>query len=244
MINKIKFRELILVDRKEECNDIVSFYFKDKHGEKLIKHKPGQFLPFKIKTEDSRYKDVIRTYSLSIIPNESMYRISVKKVNDGLISSYLHDNLKIGDIIEAMEPTGLFTIKDTSKNRPLILISGGIGVTPLLSMLYEESKNRDDIYFVQAVQNSLIHPFKDDIESICKNKKMSNIVFYSNPLEIDKEGLNYNFKGYISKEWIQSNLPLNGDFYFCGPPIFMTNIEKSLIDLGVKKEFIHYELFN
>ena len=181
--NGIKYRELVLVDKIKECDSIISFYFKDKEGEKLTKHKPGQFLPFQIQTEDPKYKGVMRTYSLSIVPNESMYRISVKKIENGLMSSYLHDNLNIGDVIEAMEPAGIFTVKESSNNKPLVLISAGIGVTPLLSMLYEESKKRDNIYFVQAVQNSSIHPFKNDIDAICKYKNLSNTVFYSNPLE-------------------------------------------------------------
>ena len=144
--NGINFRELVLVDKIKECDDIISFYFKDKDNKALTKHKPGQFLPFQIQTEEPKYKGVMRTYSLSMVPNENMYRISVKKIENGLISSYLHDNLEIGDIIEAMEPTGVFTIKESSKNRPLVLISAGIGITPLLSMLYEESKKRDNIY--------------------------------------------------------------------------------------------------
>lgn len=91
------FKELVLIDKTEVCPDIVSFYFKSKDGNKLIKHKAGQFLPFKIKTDDPKYKDVIRTYSLSMFPNEDTYRISVKKINGGLISTYLHENLNIGD---------------------------------------------------------------------------------------------------------------------------------------------------
>lgn len=241
--NGINFRELVLVDKVKECDDIISFYFKDKENQKLTKHKPGQFLPFQIKTEDSKYKGVMRTYSLSMAPNESMYRISVKKIENGLISSYLHDNLEVGDIIEAMEPTGIFTVKEGSKNRPLVLVSGGIGITPLLSMFYEESKKRDNIYFVQAVQNSLMHPFKNDIENICKYKNLSNTVFYSNPLDTDKKGIDYDFTGYVDKEWIKNNLPLDGDFYFCGPPVFMKSLESNLLDLGVEKEFINYEFF-
>ena len=186
----------------------------------------------------------MRTYSLSMVPNENMYRISVKKIENGLISSYLHDNLEIGDIIEAMEPAGVFTIKESSKNRPLVLISAGIGITPLLSMLYEESKKRDNIYFVQAVQNSLIHPFKNDVLMICKYKNLSNTVFYSNPVKDDKEGIDYDFTGRINKEWIRNNLPLDGDFYFCGPPAFMKALKSNLIDLGVKEESIYYELFS
>lgn len=241
--NGINFRELVLVDKVKECNDIMSFYFKDKKNQKLTKHKPGQFLPFQIQTQNPKYKGVMRTYSLSMAPNESMYRISVKKLENGLISSYLHDNLEVGDVIEAMEPAGIFTVKEESKNRPLILISAGIGITPLLSMFYEESKNRDNIYFVQAVQNSLMHPFKNDIDNICKYKNLSNTVFYSNPLDTDKEGIDYDFTGYVDKEWIRNNLPLDGDFYFCGPPVFMKSLESNLLDLGVKKEFINYEFF-
>lgn len=238
------FKELVLVDRVEECPGIVSFYFKDKNGEKLIKHKPGQFLPFKIKTDDSKYKDAIRTYSLSIVPNENMYRISVKKIDNGLISSYLHDKLNIGDSIEAMAPSGVFTIKKSSKNKPIVLISAGIGVTPLLSMLYEESKTRDDIYFVQAVQNSDIHPFKDDIKYISDDKGFKNTIFYSNPLDKDQEGIDYDFVGRVNTEWIKNNLPLDGDYYFCGPPPFMKGVEASLLELGVDKDSINYELFS
>ena len=238
------FRELVLVDKAEVCEGIISFYFKAKDGGKLVKHKAGQFLPFKIKTYNPKYKDVMRTYSLSMIPNESMYRISVKKIDNGLMSSYLHDNLNIGDVIEAMDPAGIFTVKESSNNKPLVLISAGIGVTPLLSMLYEESKKRENIYFVQAVQNSSIHPFKNDIDAICKYKNLSNTVFYSNPLESDKEGVDYDFTGRIDKGWIKNNLPLDGDFYFCGPPVFMKALEHNLLDLGVKKEYINYELFS
>ena len=242
--NGINFRELVLVDKIKECEDIVSFYFKDVDNKNLKKHKAGQFLPFKIQTDDPKYKGVMRTYSLSMVPNESMYRISVKKIKDGLISSYLHDKLEIGDKIEAMDPVGIFTIKESSKNKPLVLISGGIGVTPLLSMLYEEANKRDNIYFVQAVQNSSTHPFKDNIGAICKYRKLNNITFYSNPLESDKEGVDYDFNGRIDKSWIKNNLPLDADFYFCGPVAFMKGIESSLLDLGVKSESINYELFN
>ena len=241
--NGINFRELVLVDKIKECDNIISFYFKDKENQSLTKHKAGQFLPFQIQTENPKYKGVMRTYSLSIVPNESMYRISVKKIENGLISSYLHDNLEIGDVIEAMEPAGIFTIKERHKNRPLVLISAGVGITPLLSMFYEESKSRNNIYFVQAVQNSSMHPFKNDIDTICKYKGLSNVVFYSNPLESDKEGIDYDFIGRINKEWIRNNLPLDGDFYFCGRPAFMKALESNLLDLGVKEEFINYELF-
>ncbi|MEG2936632.1 MAG: FAD-binding oxidoreductase [Clostridium sp.] len=238
----INFKELILVEKVPVCPGITSFYFKAKDGGKLVKHTPGQFLPFKIKTDDPKYKDILRTYSLSMFPNEYTYRISVKKVEGGLISSYLHDQINIGDSIEAMVPTGLFTIKDKTKD--IVLISGGIGITPLLSMLYAESSTRNNIHFIQAVQNSSIHPFKDDIENIAKLSGIKNTVFYSAPLAEDNEGVDYNLKGYISKEFLKENLNLNSDFYLCGPPPFMKIVENYLIELGVDKSRINYELFS
>ena len=237
------FKELILVDKVKECEDIISFYFKDKEGKKLVKHKAGQYLPMKIKTEDSRYNEEIRTYSLSMKPNEYIYRISVKKMGNGLISSYLHNELKIGDSIEAMVPTGLFVLEDNKKDKPVVLISAGIGITPLISMLYEGIEDFKNVSFIQAVQNSKIQPFNYDIRKIAEINELKNYVFYSSPLEGDVEGKDYDYTGFISKEWIEDNLDLNSEFYFCGPPPFMKNLNKSLIQLGVSRKNIHFEFF-
>lgn len=236
------FRELTLVDKAQVCPGIVSFYFKAKDGGKLPKHTPGQFLPFKIKTNESNYKDVIRTYSLSMFPNEYTYRITVKKVEGGLISTYLHEKLNIGDSIEAMVPAGLFTIKN--KQNPIVLISGGIGITPLLSMLYEESAHRNNIHFIQAVPNSEVHPFKADIKSIATLKGIKNTVFYSKPLAEDVEGKDYDYKGYVNKDFLKDNIDLASDFYLCGPPAFMKSLEAILLELGVSQDKINYELFS
>ena len=243
MNNWNDFKELVLVDKKDVCDTIKSFYFKSKNGEKLPKHIPGQFLPFKIKTDNEEMKDVIRTYSLSDLPNDEIYRISVKKIDGGVMSSYLHDKLNIGDSIEAMPPCGAFVLDENlPKDMPIVLLSGGIGITPLLSILLANSKDRD-IHFVQAVQNSAMQPFGEDVENICKCNSLKNYVFYSNPLDIDIIGEHYDIKGFVTKDWIKDNLPLNGAFYFCGPPIFMESLEKSLLELGVSKDKINYEKF-
>lgn len=237
------FKELILVDKVKECEDITSFYFKDKDGKKLIKHKAGQYLSIKIKTNDNRYNEEVRTYSLSMKPNEHIYRISVKKLEGGLISTYLHDELKVGDLIEAMVPTGLFILEDNKKDKPVVLISAGIGITPLLSMLYEGVEDFRKVSFIQAVQNSKIQPFNSDINKISEINELESYVFYSNPLEGDVEGKDYDYKGFITKEWMESNLDLNSEFYFCGPPPFMKNLNKSLLELDVSRENIHFEFF-
>lgn len=238
------FKELVLIDKKDVCNTIKSFYFKSKNGEKLPKHIPGQFLPFKIKTNDPEMKDVIRTYSLSDFPNDEIYRISVKKIDGGLMSSYLHDRLQIGDCIEAMPPVGEFVLDENlPKDSPIVLLSGGIGITPLLSIFLANAQDRN-IQFVQAVQNSKIHPFGNDINNICKKYNLKNTVFYSNPLDTDKLGEDYDVEGFVTKEWLKYNVPLNSTFYFCGPPIFMESLENNLLSLGVPKDKINYEKFS
>ena len=113
----------------------------------------------------------------------------------------------------------------------------------MLSILLANAKDRN-VYFVQAVQNSNIHPFGEDIDKICKENNLKNTVFYSNPLDTDKIGENYDVQGFVTKEWIKENLPLNGAFYFCGPPIFMESLEKNLLELGVSQDKINYEKFS
>lgn len=237
------FKELVLIKKEAESEDIMSFYFKDKNDSKLIKHKAGQFLPFKVKTDDEKYKNVIRTYSLSMMPNEDIYRITVKRVPDGLISNYLHDKLNEGDIIEARMPAGLFTLEKADKNKPLVFISAGVGITPLISMLYESVGKYPQITFIQAVQNATMQPFASDIKKITKNNNYKNYVFYNEPQEGDVEGKDYDYTGFVTKKWIEDNLDMNSQFYFCGPPPFMKAINTALIELGVDKERIHFESF-
>lgn len=235
------FKELILVDKINECDDIISFYFKDKEGKKLVKHIAGQYLPIKIKSTNEKYNNQIRTYTLSMKPNEHIYRISVKKVEGGLVSNYLHDELQVGDKLEAMVPTGQFIMEQNEK--PIVLISAGIGITPLISMLYDGIEDKKDITFIQAVQNYKIQPFNHDIKKMEEIIKLKNYIFYSNPLEGDVKGKDYDVEGFIGQEWIENNLDLNSEFYFCGPPIFMKILNKALIALGVNRENIHFEFF-
>lgn len=236
-------KELILTDKIKENKEVTSFYFKDKEGGKLLKHKPGQFIGVNPNESDECYKGVMRMYSLSMKPNEELYRISVKRVEGGLISTYLHDKLQVGDTINSLPPMGKFVLKE-NLDKPLILLSGGIGITPLLSMLYEAINTEREIIFVQAVQNSSVQTFKDDINNMQKfYRNLKSIVFYSKPLEKDVLGEDYNYKGHIDKEWIKENLPLDGDFYFCGPVPFMDIISSSLEEFGVLEENINFEYF-
>nr|WP_297633380.1 FAD-binding oxidoreductase [uncultured Clostridium sp.] len=228
--------------RQAENDLITSFYFKRVDGENLKAHKAGQFLSIK-PVKSGENIDEVRQYSLSMRPGSDFYRISIKKEEKGLISRYIHENLNVGDIVEATSPLGEFILKEGNNNRPLVLLSGGIGVTPMMSMLYKASGEGRDVTFAQAVLNSTAHTFKKELEKIKdEHSNVKSAIFYQTPLENDVKGEDYDFEGFMSKEWIES-LPKNAEFYFCGPLGFMKHIYNTLTAMGVKEEDINYEMF-
>ncbi|MBS6041734.1 MAG: hypothetical protein KIA08_03470 [Clostridium baratii] len=226
-----------------ESKEVKSFYLVPCDGSKVVKHKAGQFLPIRINSEDKNYDGLVRTYSLSMKPNNDYYRLSIKRIEGGKVSSYMHDKAKEGDTIGARMPFGNFTLKDQPKDMPLVLLSGGIGITPVLSMLEEAIGKRDNIYFIECEQNTSLMALSGEIKKLAKEGLVKHTIFFDSPLESDVIGKDYDVKGYISEEWIKDNLPLNGEFYFCGPPIFMKLLNKYLKNLGVSKENRNYEFF-
>ncbi|MGL5414561.1 MAG: hypothetical protein ACRDAU_02750 [Clostridium sp.] len=145
--------------------------------------------------------------------------------------------------MEATSPLGEFILKEGNNDRPLVLLSGGIGVTPMMSMLYKSSESDRKVVFAQAVLNSTAHTFKSELEKIKENhSNVESAIFYQTPLESDVKGEDYDFEGFMSKEWIET-LPKNAEFYFCGPLGFMKHIYNTLIGMGVKEDSINYEMF-
>lgn len=235
------FKEFKVFNKVKENEVVTSFYLTPKDGSKLKTHKAGQFLSIKpiIQGENSTE---VRQYSLSMKPGEEFYRISVKREEKGLISRYLHDNVNVGDMVEITEPLGEFILKDSSK--PLVLISGGIGITPMMSMLYKAMEQGRNTTFIQAVINTNFHTFKNDISDMAKKNENLNVeIFYSNPLETDKLGEDYQGSGYLTKDWIEKNLSMDAEFYFCGPLGFMKMIYDALREIGVEESEINYEMF-
>lgn len=232
----------VKIFNKVKENDVItSFYMRREDGEKLKKNEAGQFISIK-PIKDGENKNAIRQYSLSMKPGEDFYRISIKREENGLVSRYMHDNIQIGDTIEITEPLGKFILKDSKK--PLVLLSGGIGITPMMSMLYKAVEEDRDIIFVQAVLNSTAHTFKNEIDSIKKeHSNVKTAIFYQTPLELDQKGKDYDFEGVVTKEWMEENLPKDGEFYFCGPLGFMKHIYNTLKGMGISEENINYEMF-
>jgi ferredoxin-NADP reductase len=253
---KRKFR---VVKRRLEnvAKDVCSFYLEPHDGGALPPFLPGQFLTFELNVPDHPVP-VVRCYSLSDSPLvRDRYRVSIKRIPPppkaapdilpGLSSSYFHDSLKEGDIVDVKAPAGGFHL-DTASERPAVFIAGGIGLTPVLSMFkwLADTGSRRTAWFFLAVRNSNDIALRDEIRDVAdKNRQQFHTVtLYSEPTDRCIEGRDYDYKGFLSVDVLKGYLKTsNYEFYICGPPPMMAAVVKSLLDWGVPETDIHFEAF-
>lgn len=210
--------------------------------------KPGQHLTIRITPEQSS-QPIIRNYTLSSAPTDRLYRISVKR--DGIVSNHLHDKLRVGDIIEAKAPSGNFVF-DTTEKRPAVLIGGGVGITPMMSMARAIANDGTRLRYIRpltvihAAKTSKARAFLKEFNSLadrCSNK-LKYISVLSQPQANELAGHNFHASGRISADLLQSILPLaDYDFYICGPNGFMQAVYDIVRSLGVNDNRIFAESF-
>ncbi|MDR4946839.1 NO-inducible flavohemoprotein [Neobacillus cucumis] len=243
------FRQFI-VDRKvKESEVITSFYLKPEDQREIASFIPGQYISIKLEMEGEKFTH-IRQYSLSDAPGKDYYRISVKREAgtanpDGMVSNYLHDNVNEGDILKISAPAGDF-ILDTEKTTPVVLLSGGVGLTPMLSMLKTvvEVQPERNVTFVHAAANSNVHALRDEVEQIAARDNVNSFVFYDSPTDEDRLNEQFDVEGFVTGEWLKDHVSIeDAEFYFCGPVPFMKSINRSLKELGVDESRIHFEFF-
>ncbi|MBB6444231.1 NO-inducible flavohemoprotein [Bacillus benzoevorans] len=238
------FRNFIVDKKVQESDVITSFYLKPEDGQAIASYLPGQYLTVKVKPEDSEYTH-LRHYSLSDAPGKDYYRISVKREELGVVSSYLHDTVQAGDILQVSAPAGDFTLQ--SDDKPVVLLSGGVGLTPMLSMLNTIAASQPEraVTFIHGALNSSVHALKEEVARLAsENSNVKSFVAYSEPTEEDIAANGFDKEGFIDLPWLQSILPDNqAEFYFCGPVPFMKAIYRSLKEWGVPAENIHFEFF-
>jgi len=236
-------REFSLDKREDESSDVTSFYIKPVDNKPLPTYQPGQYISIHVKPKDAEYQQ-IRQYSLSNSYSKDYYRITVKR--EGIISNYIHDNWAVGEKIYITPPAGDFNLQEN--NNPIVLLSAGIGVTPIISLLKTvlEKRKNQNVTFVHAVKNSNYHPFKKFINTIVEkySDSFNKIVFYEEPLESDVLNEDFNHQGLIDFEKIKENInQSNTDYYLCGPVPFMRSIHKTITTWGVDEANIYYEVF-
>jgi len=248
------FRKFEVAEKINEIDDCHSIYLKPHDGRPLPPFEPGQFLTFKFKVPDQT-SDVIRCYSLSDAPGRDYYRITVKKVPpprgkpelpSGVSSTYVNEVLKEGDIIDVRAPNGGFYLQRQHR-RPVVLIGGGVGITPVLSMLnyiIEHEPDRETWFFFGA-PNKAGHIMQQHLREVAENHPNINMnICYSDPTENDKHGEDYDHHARVSVELFKELLPSNNyEYYFCGPPPMMNALDADLKAWGVPEADIHYEAF-
>ncbi|WP_075292001.1 NO-inducible flavohemoprotein [Pararhizobium arenae] len=238
------WREFTVAEKTSESDVVTSFILRPRDGGKVVRHRPGQYLTFKLTLDGHQVK---RNYSISCGPNDDYYRISVKREPNGEGGSkYLHDCADIGTVLEVTPPAGDFFLPDEPP-RSVVMLSGGVGLTPMVSMLEAIASDYPELnaYFVHGALNSSSHAMDTHVRALAsRHGRVSVSTFYSDPLKSDATGLSHDHDGFITVEWLQQNTPLMGsDYYLCGPKPFLKSLVQGLARAGVPSSRIHYEFF-
>ncbi len=237
-------RTLRLIEKIPESNDVTSFVFEARDGGPLSAFEPGQHLPIEL-TVPGVEEPVRRTYSLSSAPGVDRYRISVKREAKGLMSRHLHDNVEPGAFIESRRPAGDFMM--TCNICPLVLVSAGIGVTPMLSILHAVAPESGDrpVWFVHGARDGRHHPLAGEVRDLVADRPNIDLhVAYSRPRPEDEIGADYDSEGRVNGALLAKLIQnMDAHYFLCGPTRFMADIQADLEGQNVPAEQIHTETF-
>ncbi|CAN7179475.1 NO-inducible flavohemoprotein [Paenibacillus sp. LjRoot153] len=245
------FRPFVIARKERESDVITSFYLTPQDQGPIAGFEAGQYVSIRVQIPGDDYTH-IRQYSLSNASGQPFYRISVKRedtnpaVPAGKVSVYLHNQVQEGDVVWLSAPAGDFTL-DSADTRPITLLSGGVGLTPMVSMLHSLVTTQPDrkVTFIHAAQNGGHHALRTEVEQLAKEHPQVTIAWcYAQPTAVDTREQAYHKEGFLDLPWIQSLVPTaDGCFYFCGPLPFMKTVNQSLIAWGVAEADRHYEFF-
>lgn len=242
-----------VVERVERESDIIkSFYLRPADGGEVIRHKPGQYLTFKLNLPERGL--LKRNYSISSSPSAKGYRISIKRepapanepaVPAGAASNWFHDTVRPGTVLQVAPPAGEFVLE--AAEAPVVLLSGGVGLTPLVSMLetLAAAGERPPTWFVHGAQNGQVHAMARRVRDIVADTGNIRLAaFYAEPAPADVRGQDYDEQGFITIDWLKANTSFDeATFYLCGPKPFLRALVSGLAKAGVDAARIRYEFF-
>ena len=240
------FQPLTVASIERESATVISFHLRPTVGGGPAVHpQAGQYLTLRLRPRGGEEPSVIRNYSLSSIGVDDGYRISVKREAGGTGSGFLHERVQPGDVLDVAAPRGDFVLRD--RDRPVALISAGIGVTPVLAMLevLAEAQSMREIWWLHGARNGQEHPFADEVDRLLGSLTNAHrLVTYSRPLAEDVPGRRFDAAGRLTIETIESaGIPVDADYYLCGPEGFMRTLSAGLTARGVAPEQINTETF-
>ncbi|MBI5801471.1 MAG: 2Fe-2S iron-sulfur cluster binding domain-containing protein [Verrucomicrobia bacterium] len=248
------YRKFTVTQKSTECEDVNSFYLVPHDRKPLPPYKPGQYLTFSLDIP-GRDKPVVRCYSLSDSPMRSdFYRVTIKRekappdkpgVPHGVASGFFTDHIKEGDILNVKAPTGHFYL-DMTKNTPICLLGGGVGLTPMLSMAkaVAESGSRREVWLFFGCRSGGEHMLREDLNKLRNFENIRVVICYSRPGGSESKGGDYDREGRVTIEVLKEMLPSNNyEFFMCGNGAFMKTLNDGLEAWGVPEKDIHYEAF-
>ena len=239
-------RQFRIAETMRESASIVSYRLEPVDGEPLPPFLPGQYLTVRVQPPGAS-RALLRSFSLSAAPDARCYRLSVKREPDGVVSGYLHDHVRAGDVIDVGAPRGLFTLDSSDGERPIVLLSAGVGATPVLAMLESLSAadSRRQVWWIHSARNRAEHAFADEArDHLAGLSTASSHIRYSRPGQSDALGRDYDAEGRVTLEVLENlGLPPEADYYLCGPIDWMRELFAGLVASGIAAERMHIEIF-
>jgi len=232
-------RAFEVVRKEAESDEITSFYLAPVDGQPVLDHAPGQYIGLRL---DLDGQEVRRNYSLSAAANGRDYRISVKREPNGVVSNHLHDHLHVGGHVDLYPPSGDFTLADGE--RPVVLISGGVGITPTLAMLEQALTTSRAVHFIHCARSRGVHAFHQKVDALARrHPQLQRFYCYEQAPEnaADAQAVG-RIDAQTLARWLPA-APQDVDAYFLGPKPFMKHVRSTLRTLGVPDAQMRWEFF-
>jgi ferredoxin-NADP reductase/MOSC domain-containing protein YiiM len=238
------FRRFRVAEVTAQSRDVASFVLRPEDGEPLAPFDPGQSLTLRLRPDGDRV--VLRSYSLSAAFDPGRLRISVKRDGDGVASGHLHTRVRPGDVLEIGAPRGSFTL-DPVGERPIVLASAGVGVTPVLAMLAAlvQARSQREVWWLHGARCGAEHAHAAEARGLVAELAAAQAhVLYSRPSDDDVLGRDYHGAGRLEAHVLADlGVPVDADYYLCGPGGFMAALSAGLVAAGVAPERLHSESF-
>lgn len=238
------FRPMRVSRIDRESASVFSLVLVSVDGEHLATALPGQFVVLRLPVQ-SGAPPVLRSYSLSDLPSTDHYRVTIKQEQNGVASTYLRSRIEPGSSLEVSAPRGSFTLG--SGREPVVLLSAGVGVTPVLAMLHALAANNSPqpVWWLYGARNREEHPFREESRALIKQLKDGHsYIQYSRPGPADQKGVDFEATGRLTvSSFDEIGVPREGQFYLCGPSDFLRELTAGLGAWGVAADHIHTEIF-
>jgi ferredoxin-NADP reductase len=238
------FRPLLVSRKNRESGSVTSLVLEPGDGHPLAAALPGQFIVLRLRPAPDM-PALLRSYSLSGAPSGDRYRVSVKRETHGAAGAYIDAQVQVGDLLDASAPRGSFTLKPG--DGPVILVSAGVGATPVLAMLHAlaAAASSREVWWIYGARNGSEHPFAAETRALLDALPRSRShIRYSSPGPADRPTVDFNAPGRLGAPVLQElGVPRDADFYLCGPPAFMSDLSAGLVAWGIAADRIHTEIF-